>query len=83
MPTSLPGGGRGGGGEMSRCRVVGEAVERLPEPHRAVIRECVVDHRSVAEAATRLGVPADTVKPRILAALRSLRDVLVEMGVAP
>jgi RNA polymerase sigma-70 factor, ECF subfamily len=69
--------------EVLRSWVVGEAVERLSEPHRAVIRECFFDGRSVAEAATRLGVPEGTVKSRTHYALRALREALVEMGVTP
>ncbi|WP_028924774.1 sigma-70 family RNA polymerase sigma factor [Pseudonocardia acaciae] len=63
--------------------LVAEAVDRLSEAHRDVIRECFFNGRSVAEAAERLGVPAGTVKSRTHYALRALRVELVEMGVAP
>jgi RNA polymerase sigma-70 factor (ECF subfamily) len=42
---------------------------------------CFYEGRSVAEAASMLGVPAGTVKSRTHYALRSLRLVLEEMGV--
>jgi RNA polymerase sigma-70 factor (ECF subfamily) len=63
--------------------LVAEAVGRLSEPHRNVIRECYLEGRSVAEAAERLGVPAGTVKSRTHYALRALRGELLEMGVTP
>jgi RNA polymerase sigma-70 factor (ECF subfamily) len=61
--------------------VVAEAVTQLSEEHRAVLLECYYRGRSVAEAATRLGVPAGTVKSRTHYALRALRLALEEMGV--
>ncbi len=63
--------------------LVAEAVSRLGEIHRDVIRECYLQGRSVAEASERLGVPPGTVKSRTHHALRALRATLLEMGVAP
>jgi len=60
---------------------VAEALARLSPAHREVLVECFYQGRSVAEAATRLGIPAGTVKSRTHYALRSLRIVLEEMGV--
>jgi RNA polymerase sigma-70 factor, ECF subfamily len=60
---------------------VAEALGRLSASHREVLFECFYQGRSVAEAATRLGVPPGTVKSRTHYALRSLRLVLEEMGV--
>ncbi|WP_371814086.1 sigma-70 family RNA polymerase sigma factor [Phycicoccus sp. HDW14] len=37
--------------------VVGEAMARLSEDHREVLRECYLQGRSVADAARRLGIP--------------------------
>jgi len=61
--------------------LIAEALGRLSPVHREVLVECFYQVRSVAEAATRLGVPAGTVKSRTHYALRSLRLVLEEMGV--
>ena len=61
--------------------LVAEALRRLSAAHREVLVECFYRGRSVAEAATALGVPAGTVKSRTYYALRSLRLVLEEMGV--
>lgn len=60
---------------------VAEALARLTPAHREVLLECFYRGRSVAEAATRLGVPAGTVKSRTHYALRSLRLALEELGV--
>ena|SRR5689334_1734077 len=61
--------------------VVAEAVAQLSTEHRAVLLECYYNGRSVAEAASRLGVPPGTVKSRTHYALRALRLALEEMGV--
>lgn len=61
--------------------LIAEALGRLSPVHREVLVECFYQGRSVAEAATRLGVPAGTVKSRTHYALRSLRLILEEMGV--
>jgi RNA polymerase sigma-70 factor, ECF subfamily len=58
-----------------------EALARLSRSHREVLVHCFYEGRSVAEAATMLGVPPGTVKSRTHYALRSLRLVLEEMGV--
>lgn len=61
--------------------LIAEALGRLSPVHREVLIECFYQGRSVAEAASRLGVPPGTVKSRTHYALRSLRLVLEEMGV--
>jgi RNA polymerase sigma-70 factor, ECF subfamily len=61
--------------------LIADALDRLSAVHREVLVECFYQGRSVAEAATRLGVPAGTVKSRTHYALRSLRLILEEMGV--
>jgi RNA polymerase sigma-70 factor (ECF subfamily) len=61
--------------------LIAEALGRLSPVHREVLVECFYQGRSVAEAATRLGIPPGTVKSRTHYALRSLRLVLEEMGV--
>jgi RNA polymerase sigma-70 factor (ECF subfamily) len=60
--------------------VVAEALTQLSPEHRAVLLECYYRGRSVAEAATRLGVPEGTVKSRTHYALRALKLALEEMG---
>ena len=62
--------------------VVAEALTRLSPDHRAVLLECYYRGRSVAEAARRLGIPEGTVKSRTHYALRALRLILEETGVA-
>ncbi len=60
---------------------VGEAMRQLSAAHREVLTECFYRGHSVQEAATRLGIPAGTVKSRCHYALRALRLILDEMGV--
>jgi RNA polymerase sigma-70 factor (ECF subfamily) len=61
--------------------LIADALLRLSEEHRAVIIECYYQGRPVADAATRLGVPAGTVKSRLHYGLRALKLALQEMGV--
>ena len=61
--------------------VMAEALCQLSPEHRAVLLECYYRGRSVAEAATRLGVPKGTVKSRTHYALRALKLALEELGV--
>ncbi len=61
--------------------LVADALGRLSPDHRQVLVECFYEGRSVAEAATRLGIPEGTVKSRTHYALRALRLALDEMGV--
>lgn len=67
--------------ELLQSWVVAEALTRLSAEHRAVLLECYYRGRSVADAATRLGVPEGTVKSRTHYALRALRLALEELGV--
>jgi RNA polymerase sigma-70 factor (ECF subfamily) len=62
---------------------VAAALERLSPDHRQVIRLAHVRGMSVREIAAACGLPEGTVKSRTWYALRSLRLVLEEMGVAP
>jgi RNA polymerase sigma-70 factor, ECF subfamily len=62
---------------------VAAALERLSPEHRQVVRLAHVQGLSVREIATACGLPEGTVKSRTWYALRSLRLVLEEMGVAP
>ena len=60
-------------------------VERPnPKPaHRQVLVETYYRGRSVAEAASVLGVPSGTVKSRTFYALKALKVALEERGLAP
>jgi RNA polymerase sigma-70 factor (ECF subfamily) len=58
--------------------VVMTALLGLSAEHRAVLVECYFRGASVAEAATRLGIPPGTVKSRTHYALRALRLALEE-----
>lgn len=53
-----------------------EAVRSLSEPHRAVVIEVYFRGRTIAETAQTLGAPEGTIKSRLFAALRSLRNEL-------
>ncbi len=75
---------------QSRPREVGEAalqltaaLRSLRPDHRAVLLETYYRGRSVAEAASVLGVPAGTVKSRTFYALKALKLELEERGLAP
>ena len=61
--------------------VVTDALDSLSAEHRAVIVETYYRGRSVAEAASALGIPPGTVKSRCYYALRALKLALVERGV--
>ena len=61
--------------------LIADAMATLSPEHRAVLVETYYRGRSVAEAATTLGVPAGTVKSRTFYALRALRLALEERGV--
>ena len=61
--------------------VVADALQALSREHRAVIVETYFRGRSVAEAATELGIPPGTVKSRCYYALRALKLALAERGV--
>jgi len=62
---------------------VADALAALRPDHRQVLLETYYRGRSVAEAATVLGVPAGTVKSRAFYALRALKLALEERGLAP
>ncbi len=62
---------------------VSDALSALRPDHRRVLLETYYQGKSVAEAATALGVPAGTVKSRTFYALRALRLALEERGLAP
>jgi RNA polymerase sigma-70 factor (ECF subfamily) len=55
-----------------------EAMDGLSADHRGVLQELYFHGRSLAEAATALGIPAGTVKSRSYYALRALRERLTE-----
>lgn len=62
---------------------VADGLSTLSDLHRAVLIEIYYRGRSVAEAATTLGVPAGTVKSRTYYALHALRLALEEGGWKP
>jgi len=61
--------------------VIADALDSLSAEHRAVIVETYYRGRSVAEAASVLGIPPGTVKSRCYYALRALKLALAERGV--
>jgi RNA polymerase sigma-70 factor, ECF subfamily len=60
---------------------VAEVLRGLSHDHRQVIIELFYRRRTVAEAATVLGIPPGTVKSRSYYALHALRAALEERGV--
>ncbi|MEV0284471.1 MULTISPECIES: sigma-70 family RNA polymerase sigma factor [unclassified Kribbella] len=60
---------------------VAEVLRGLSHEHRQVIVELFYRRRTVAEAATVLGIPPGTVKSRSYYALHALRAALEEKGV--
>ena len=62
---------------------VADAIAGLSAEHRAVLVETYYRGRSVAEAASVLGIPSGTVKSRTYYALRAMRLALQERGVTP
>ena len=62
---------------------VADALRALRPEHRGVLMETFYRGRSVAEAASVLGIPAGTVKSRTFYALRALKLALEERGLAP
>jgi RNA polymerase sigma-70 factor, ECF subfamily len=60
---------------------IADALRSLSPDHRRVIVEVYYRGRSVAEAASVLGVPQGTVQSRTFYALRALRVALEERGV--
>ena len=62
---------------------VADALSALRPEHRRVLLETYYRGKSVADAASSLGVPAGTVKSRTFYALRALRLALEERGLAP
>jgi RNA polymerase sigma-70 factor (ECF subfamily) len=62
---------------------VADALKSLRPDHRAVLLETYYRGKSVAEAASVLGVPPGTVKSRTFYALKALKLALEERGLAP
>lgn len=63
--------------------IVSEALAALKPDHRKVLIEVYYRGRTVAEAASVLGIPAGTVKSRMYYALKALRVALQEQGLEP
>ena len=60
--------------------IIEEALASLTVEHRAVIITAYYGGRSVAQAATELGIPEGTVKSRLHYGMRALRLALQERG---
>ena len=59
-----------------------QALAHLSPDHRAVLVEVYYRDRQLGEAAEALGVPLGTVKSRVYYALRALRQIVNELGIA-
>jgi RNA polymerase sigma-70 factor (ECF subfamily) len=68
--------------ELLRKVLVAEALQSLSAAHREVLNETILRDRTVNDAAESLGIPVGTVKSRVYYALKALRVVLAERGVA-
>jgi len=68
--------------DMLRTVLVAEALQSLTPAHRQVLNETILRDRTVNQAAEALGIPVGTVKSRVYYALKALRVVLAERGVA-
>jgi RNA polymerase sigma-70 factor (ECF subfamily) len=68
--------------ELLRKVLVAEALRSLSAAHREVLNETILRDRTVNDAAEALGIPVGTVKSRVYYALKALRVVLAERGVA-
>jgi RNA polymerase sigma-70 factor (ECF subfamily) len=68
--------------DMVRKVLVAEALRSLTPAHREVLKETILRDRTVNQAAEALGIPVGTVKSRVYYALKALRVVLAERGVA-
>lgn len=66
---------------MFRNWLIAEALDRLPDDHRAVVELVYFRGLKVAEAAERLGIAEGTVKSRCFYALKNLRSTFDERGV--
>lgn len=56
--------------------VLDRALHTLPDEHRTALVETFLRDRTAVQAASRLGVPAGTVKSRVFYGLRRLRDTI-------
>lgn len=68
--------------QMEDRIVLVEALARLGDLHRTVLVLVVLEGRSLAEAGTTLAVPVGTIKSRLFYALKALRVVAEELGLA-
>ena len=68
--------------DLLRKVLVAEALQSLTPAHREVLNETILRDRTVNQAAEALGIPVGTVKSRVYYALKALRVVLAERGVA-
>ena len=52
-----------------------ELIRGLPDDYRAVVAACVLEGRTTADAADRLGLPRETVKKRLARGRRLLAEL--------
>jgi RNA polymerase sigma-70 factor, ECF subfamily len=67
--------------QMVYAWLVATALNSISTDHRTVIVELFYRHRSVAEVAALLGIPAGTVRSRSFYGLRAMRKELEKQGI--
>jgi RNA polymerase sigma-70 factor, ECF subfamily len=65
--------------QRSDQKLMQEALERLPVPHREVLLLCEFEEMSYQEISTTLAIPIGTVMSRLSRARRALRDTVEEL----
>ena len=58
------------------------ALDRLSGEHRVVVAHVYYRGKSLADTATELNLPLGTVKSRLYYALRALREIVADLGIA-
>ncbi|MBS4728826.1 sigma-70 family RNA polymerase sigma factor [Mycobacterium sp. SM1] len=80
-PAAPESGPSDGGSALDRA-LVADAIAQLPAEDRAIVSRAYYHGWTTGQIGADLGIADDTVKSRLHYALRTLRQTLLEMGVA-